>query len=339
MPSIYDQTGMERLRRTNRIDPQAIRRFRTQLLKHFQTDEESLESFPAPDELQLHSLAIEQRFDSQRDGASKLLLRTANGKLIEAVILRIETGRTTLCVSSQVGCAAACEFCATGHMGIAQSLSADEILDQVLLAGQLLRSESRKVRNIVFMGMGEPFHNCDQVLLALQRLTSVELFHHPASRILVSSVGIVDGMLRCAEQFPMVNQALSLHSVQQEVRERIIPLAKRFPLPDLQATIQELNRLQPRPVMLEYLMLAGINDSRDDARLLAEWCTQLNVHLNLIPYNEIDDAPQLRGSSPDKIAEFSAILKGQGLKATTRYSLGADIAAACGQLVRRRGRR
>ena len=204
--SIYDSPRLDRLRRELRLDPQAIRKFRNDLLKRFRPDEQALDAFSASERLAIHPLELYQRCDSEIDGATKLLFRTATGMLIESVILRIETGRTTLCVSSQVGCAAACEFCATGKMGVAQDLAAEEILDQVLQAGQLLAAEDRRLRNIVFMGMGEPFHNEENLYRALEGLTAAELFHHSPTKILVSTVGIADAMIRCARRFPQVNQ-------------------------------------------------------------------------------------------------------------------------------------
>jgi 23S rRNA (adenine2503-C2)-methyltransferase len=258
--------------------------------------------------------------------------------LIESVILRITSGRTTLCVSSQVGCAAACDFCATGKMGIAQNLTAADICDQVLQAGQLLATEGRSLRNVVFMGMGEPFHNEENLYAALEMLISPRMFHFSPAKILVSSVGIPEAMLRCARRYPQVNLALSLHSIRQETRERLIPLAKRFPLDHLQATLRQLNAVQSRPVMVEYLMLAGVNDSLDEARELVAWLAALDVHVNLIPYNAVDDAPHLQGSSRPQREAFAAVLKQAGITTTIRYSLGADIDAACGQLVRKENR-
>ena len=160
-------------------------------------------------------------------------------------------------------------------MGIARNLLAAEILDQVVLAGELLADEGRAVRNIVFMGMGEPFHNEEVLYEVLAALQTPELFHWPAVRILVSTVGIPDAMVRCARRFPEVNLALSLHSVRQEVREQLIPLATRYSLADLRATLEKLNSIQRQPVMIEYLMLAGLNDSADDARELLAWLAGL----------------------------------------------------------------
>lgn len=345
--TIIDLSGVERVRRELRIDPQAVRRIRNAILKHGRGDDDALAELPDDvrdefaGEIALHALQLHSRSDSNRDGATKLLFRTSTGMLIESVILRIATGRTTLCVSSQVGCAAACDFCATGKMGIARNLAPAEILDQLVQARQIAAAEGRTIRNLVFMGMGEPFHNEENLYAVLAALTAPELFHHPASRILVSTVGIPDAMIRAARRFPAIHFALSLHSARQEVRQRLIPLAARFPLASLLRSLAELNRIQPpnTDVMIEYLMLAGVNDSAADAHALVGWLRGLRVHVNLIPYNPIDDAPHLAGSSREAREAFGAILKNAGIKTTIRYSLGADIAAACGQLVRKENRR
>jgi 23S rRNA (adenine2503-C2)-methyltransferase len=146
-------------------------------------------------------------------------------------------------------------------------------------------------------------------------------------------------MVRCARRFPQVNLALSLHSVRQDVREKLIPLAAKYSLEDLRAAISKINQIQNNTVMIEYLMLAGVNDSADDARELAAWLTGLNAHLNLIPYNPIESAPQLRTTERPERDAFAAILRDAGFITTIRYSLGADIAAACGQLVQDDNRR
>ncbi len=146
-------------------------------------------------------------------------------------------------------------------------------------------------------------------------------------------------MIRCARRFPKVNLALSLHSVRQEVRERLVPLARQYPLDVLRRALGQLNSLQKKPVMIEYLLLAGVNDSETDAHELADWLWDLDVHVNLIPYNPIDDAPQLSGTPRAERDIFAGLLKQAGLSTTIRYSLGTDIAAACGQLVRRENRR
>lgn len=336
--SIFDADAVEQLRKQARLDPEYVRVLRNSLFKKFESDDVALAKFPERDRIACHTLEEFQRHDSKVDGASKLLMKTAAGMLIESVILRIATGRSTLCVSSQVGCAAACNFCATGKMGIAQDLTAAEILDQVVYAGQTLATEQRRLHNIVFMGMGEPFHNEKNLHETLSTLIAPHMFNRSPGSILVSTVGIPDAMVRCAERFPKVNLALSLHSVDSEVRQKLIPLAKKHSLDELRRAIVDMNRIQDIPVMIEYLMLAGLNDASSDAVELIKWLEGLDVHLNLIPYNDIEDAPHLTGTKDTAIREFAAQLKQAGVQTTVRYSLGSDIAAACGQLVRKENR-
>lgn len=332
--SFLDRDALEALRKTSRTDPEKVRLVRNALLKDFTSDDVGLAKAPALSPIELHPLALEQRHDSKLDGATKLLFRTKAGLLTESVILRIASGRTTLCVSSQIGCAAACRFCATGTMGIARSLTAPEILDQVFQAGQILATENRRPRNIVFMGMGEPFHNEGALVEVVERLIDPAWFNISAKKILVSTVGITDGMLRFAERFPTVGLALSLHSVRDEPRRSIMPIAKRYPLSELRRTLVEVNAMQERPVMLEYLMLEGVNDTAEDAEALVAWTEGLDVHLNLIPFNAVDGT-DLRGTDRARCVAFGERLKAAGRTTTVRRSLGQDIDAACGQLVKR----
>lgn len=342
--SIFDSRATDSLRAELKFEPRRLRDLRTAYFKKFRGARAALELLPLEvrDEfarrVEFHPLVLTEGRDSQLDGATKLVLRSQAGYLIESVIMRTGTGRVSLCVSSQIGCAAACGFCATGQMGIAKNLSAAEILDQVVLAGERMQAEGRGVRNIVFMGMGEPFHNEAAVYDAVAALLSPELFHHTPGRILISTVGIPDAMVRCARRFPEVNLALSLHSVRPDVREKLIPLAAKYSLGDLHSAIAKINHIQNSTVMIEYLMLAGVNDSADDARELAKWLAGLNAHVNLIPYNPIDAAPHLRTAERPERDAFAAILRDAGFITTIRYSLGADIAAACGQLVQRENR-
>jgi len=343
--SIYDSAAVDRLRARLKFEPRRLRALRTALFKKFLGVEEALRELPAAvreefaRRVAFRSLQLAEARDSQLDGATKLVLRTGGGYLVESVILRTGTGRVSLCVSSQVGCAAACGFCATGQMGIAKNLSVAEILDQLVLASERMRVENRRVRNIVFMGMGEPFHNEAAVYEAIAALLSPEMFHHTPGRILVSTVGIPEAMIRCARRFPKVNLALSLHSVRQAVREQLIPLAAKYPLNELRAALARVNQIQQTTVMIEYLMLEGINDSLEDARGLVAWLSGLNAHVNLIPYNPIAAAPQLRTTTRPQRDAFAAVLRNAGFTTTIRYSLGADIAAACGQLVQEENRR
>ena len=340
----FDVVGVESVRRSLRLDPGRVRRMRTQYCKHFAGHRAALLEIPADvrdalaARLRFHPLELTCRRDSQVDGATKLLFRTDAGMTLESVLLRTGTGRVALCVSTQVGCAAACRFCATGQMGVAHDLTTAEILDQVVQSAELLRSERRRIRNIVLMGMGEPLHNEASVHAALDILTSARFFHHPPTRLLVSTVGVPQAMERLARAFPQVNLALSLHAATQAKREGLIPLARQHTLDELKAAVTACNRLQRRPLMVEYLMLSGVTDGGDDAAALIEWLGGLNVHVNLIPFNSIEDAPHLTGSDRPARDAFAGLLRAAGHTTTIRYSLGADIAAACGQLARKENR-
>jgi 23S rRNA (adenine2503-C2)-methyltransferase len=344
MISVHDRPAVEGLAREIGVDRAALRQLRNAFFKKGASREEALASLPAENAaefartVEFHALALHSRQDSQLDGATKLLFRTSKGLLIESVILRIASGRTALCVSSQVGCAAHCRFCATGRMGIAQNLTAAEIVDQVAQANQLLHGEGRRVRNVVFMGMGEPLHNEEQLHGALELLASPQAFDLAPRHVVVSTVGIPDAMVRLAKAFPRVRLALSLHSAREEVRQRLMPIAQRHSLGELRLALDEVVTIQDQPVMIEYLLLAGVNDSPADATALIEYFAGLPVHVNLIPFNPIAEAPELVGTPPAERKQFASLLKASGLRVTMRYSLGADIAAACGQLVQHENR-
>jgi 23S rRNA (adenine2503-C2)-methyltransferase len=345
MASIHDFNAVEDWRRQQRLDREPLRRLRTAFYKRAQASGAAPAALP-PDArasfsaaFEFHWLELASRHDSALDGASKLIFRTRQDLLLEAVILRIGTGRTSLCVSTQVGCAARCDFCATGRMGIARNLTRDEILDQVVQARQILVGEGRRLRNVVFMGMGEPFHNEEHLHAALSVLTDSRAFDLHPGRIMISTVGIPQAMVRTARRWPQLRMALSLHSARPEVRKRLMPISEKYNLAELREALAELNAIQQQPVMIEYLMLDGLTDREDDAWLLQEYLRGLDVHINLIPFNPIDGAPHLVASSPKRQAEFSAVLKSAGYQVTTRHSLGSDVAAACGQLVRNEHRK
>jgi len=345
MTSIIAQDAIDAWRRERQLDPEPLRRLRASVLRKFEGWERAVEHLPPEHredfrrQFAARSLTLADRRDSGRDGATKLLFRTTADLPLESVILRVASGRTSLCVSSQVGCAARCDFCATGRMNVVKNLSAEEILEQVVQAGQIIAAEGRRLRNLVFMGMGEPLHNETELHRALAALVDRRAFNlHPA-RIMISTVGIPAGMIRLAEAWPGVRLALSLHSVRPEVRQTLMPISLRHGLDELHGAMREVTRLQQREIMIEYLLLDGVNDTDDDLRLLIEYLCDIDVHVNLIPYNPIDDAPHLAGSSPERCLHFAAGLKAAGLRVTTRYSLGSDVAAACGQLVRGNQRR
>ncbi|MCM8541105.1 MAG: 23S rRNA (adenine(2503)-C(2))-methyltransferase RlmN [Lentisphaeraceae bacterium] len=278
-------------------------------------------------------LKLVTRADSNIDGASKLLFETKDGKNIETVILRIETGRTSICLSSQVGCTEQCKFCATGEMGFFRNLKYEEVIDQLVQASRILVEEERKIRNIVFMGMGEPLRNYENLSLALDMLLNGRTFQFAHKFITVSSLGLPELIIKFAHKYPQVGIALSVNASNDESRSSIMPINDKYSMAELRAMIEELETIRESGVMIEYIMFEGINDSLKNAEELAEFLKGLEVHINLIPYNpDYSLDKSFTPSSKESVEVFQAHLKDKGYKVTKRFSLGQDIAAACGQL-------
>ncbi len=343
MIAIHDLAALRELARTTKVPAVPLRTLEKRLFKHRLPVDEVLAAVPEvvrqvwAGAVDWRPLELVTRQDSALDGASKLGFRTRDGALVESVMLRFHTGRSAVCLSTQVGCAADCAFCATGRLGLKRNLSAAEIVDQVLQAARLFRAEGRTLRNLVFMGMGEPLHNEAAVLEAVAALRGPDRFNFTERHIIVSTVGMPAAMVRFAERFPGVNLALSLHSAREEVRRRLVPTTRRHPLAELRAAAQRVNELQKGPLMIEYLLFDGLTDTDADIAALGEFVAGLRVHVNLIPFNPVDGTEQLglRGTPQGRREAFGAALKRAGLKVTLRRSLGADIDGACGQLARR----
>lgn len=342
MSTIYDTEQVEALRKRNAVQPHTLKHFRNALFKNALGRDEALELLPEnarhdfSENLAFECLSLEERHDSTVDGASKLIFRTTDGNLIESVVLRPKTGRTAICISSQVGCACYCSFCATGKMGFTRNLTAAEILDQITQANRMVKPEGRSIRNVVFMGMGEPLLNLENVFEAVAFLKAVPFFNLSGSRITVSTVGIPQAMARFTKELPDIQLALSLHSARQEVRQRLMPQARKYPLDMLRETLVEASR--NGKVMIEYLMLAGVNDGEEDLLALESYLKGIPVHINIIPFNEYAGS-NLRGTPRPERERFANHLKAAGFDTTLRYSLGSDIAAACGQLVKHKKER
>jgi len=257
-----------------------------------------------------------------RDGTVKTLFRTADGHPVEAVLMRYRDGRRSVCVSSQSGCPLTCTFCATGRMAFGRNLTAWEILDQVL---HFRRTEP--VNHLVFMGMGEPFMNVDAVLAAARRLPDVGITHR---RTTISTVGWVPGLTQFVEEVSEpIRLALSIHAADPGLRSELMPVNDRYPLADVVALCRSHWERTKRRVFVEYVMLAGVNDSPAQARLLASLLGRDAFKVNLIPYNPTG---MFDGSSRTAIAAFKAELDAARVPATVRLTRGRDIAAACGQL-------
>jgi 23S rRNA (adenine2503-C2)-methyltransferase len=271
----------------------------------------------------LSSLSLEREAFSV-DGTEKALFHTADNRPVEAVLMRYRDGRRSLCVSSQSGCPLTCTFCATGAMKFGRNLTASEILDQAL---HFRRKEP--VTNLVFMGMGEPLINVDNVLASCERLPEIGIAN---SHTTVSTVGWIPGIQKMADPAtPNVRLALSLHAADPALRSELMPVNDRYPLPDVLDAVREWHAARKRKVFIEYVMLDGVNDRYEQAVQLAKLLQPANVFkVNLIPYNPTDGG--YSGSSRGAIEAFRDALAERGVVATVRLTRGRDIDAACGQL-------
>jgi len=264
------------------------------------------------------TVAAEAKSD---DGTVKTLFHTADGRPIEAVLMRYRDGRRSVCLSSQSGCPLTCTFCATGQMKFGRNLGVDEILDQAL---HFRRIEA--IDHVVFMGMGEPTMNVDNVLAACERLPDIGVTHR---RTAISTVGWVPGIDRLAECEMPVSLALSLHAPNDGLRSQIMPVNERYPIAEVLAACDRYRAARRRKVFVEYVMLGGVNDHPEHARELAGLLDPRVYKVNLIPYNPTG---AYDGSSPERIERFRAILAEHRVTATVRLTRGRDIEAACGQL-------
>jgi len=272
------------------------------------------------------------RLQTSIDGTRKLLLAAHDGALIEAVLIP-EERRNTLCVSTQVGCPLACSFCATGALGFTRNLSAAEIIDQVMHARGILGSDE-SLSNVVFMGMGEPLLNLPAVLEAIRILVHPKALAMAPRRITVSTSGVVPKIRPLLEVGP-INLAISLHATTDAVRNELVPLNRHFPLEVLLEALRREDLVsRKRPVFFEYTLMAGVNDSIEDARRLPKLLRGIPAKLNVIPMNPHPDSSH-RPPSREVVDRFAAELHAAGLRVTLRRNRGLDIDAACGQLAAR----
>jgi 23S rRNA (adenine2503-C2)-methyltransferase len=294
-------------------------------------------AMPELDRVARDGLAAVARLDVLRleavkqaaDGTSKLVFQTDDGAAVESVLIP-GPERATLCVSSQVGCAMNCQFCLTATMGLARNLSAAEIVDQLVIARR--RFPDVWISNVVFMGMGEPLHNLDQVLPAIAVMVDDHGLGLSHRRVTVSTSGLVPQIRRLVAESP-AQLAVSINATTDEVRDAIMPVNRKYPLAVLFAALRELPLARRARVTLEYVLLAGVNDSLADAERLAELVRGLPCKLNLIPWNP-HPGSEFRRPEPERVAAFKAHLQGLRLNTSIRATRGDDTMAACGQLGR-----
>lgn len=284
-----------------------------------------LESHVCITDLQLMKVTESEDFETY-----KFLWKLKTGELIESVLI-CSGERRTVCISTQVGCPAKCAFCASGKQGFFRNLSTEEIVEQVVQIHAWLVKKGERVSHVVYMGMGEPLKNYEAVVQSIHILSDPDLLNLSERRITVSTVGIVEGIQRLSQEGLKVNLVLSLHAPNQHLRQKIIPYARKYPLEDILAAMDQYALATKRDITYEYILLAGINDHPDHAWELAQLLRGKQCTVNLIPYNPVAG---LKLRRPDKhaVKEFRSVLYGCKIVNTCRYTKGDDIAAACGQL-------
>jgi 23S rRNA (adenine2503-C2)-methyltransferase len=270
----------------------------------------------------------------------KALHRLSDGALVESVLMHYpargrQRERHTLCISSQAGCAVGCPFCATGELGFTRDLETAEILDQVRHAARRLAVDGRRLTNVVFMGMGEPLLNLDNVLAAVAALADPSRFGLGARHVTVSTSGVVPGIERLTALGPQFTLAVSLHAARDPLRDALVPLNRRWPVADVVRAAREHARATGRRITYEVTMIGGINDTADDAEALAGLLAGDHAHVNLIPMNAVAHTPWQASPMP-VIEQFAARLRASGISTTIRRNRGQEIGAACGQLAAER---
>ncbi len=284
------------------------------------------------------SLEVDNEVTSQNGQTTKILFKTADNLLIEAVIMRHLTGRNTLCISCQAGCPMACTFCATGKLWLQKNLELHEIVEQVMYAAKKLNSEGKTLRNIVFMGMGEPMLNYDVMKQAIEIFTAQKKFDLSNRRVTVSTCGIVPGIEKFTTDFPQTSLAISLHAPNDEIRKSIMPVDHTYDLKKLMTSLDRYVEQTNKRVFYEYIMINGVNDHialADELWKLLQWRL---AHVNFIPYNPWEGTSSDGYSTTPRfiIEKFQKILEKYGVVSTIRATMWDDIDAACGQLARKK---
>ncbi len=301
------------------------------LYKHLATDFDQMHNLPLSlrerlkEKAEIRRLTVKDEVSSPDGLTRKLLFALPDGNTIESVLMRYER-RNTLCLSTQVGCPIGCPFCATGQSGFVRDLSPGEITEQALYFAR-----EGKVTNIVFMGMGEPFLNWEATWKAVLTLTDPRCFGLGARHITLSTAGVVPGIQRLAQEKLQVGLAVSLHATDDTLRDRLVPLNRRYPLKPLLAACYDYVKRKGRRISFEYALIEGVNDSPEEARGLARLLSDLLCHVNLIPLNPTPGSPW-RGSGRESVLAFHRELEACGIPVTVRLRRGVEIQAGCGQL-------
>lgn len=306
------------------------------LYRHFYESPEQFSNLPKTlrekmaESLEFGGLEPTLKLDSSDGQTRKMLFRLHDDRQIEAVLMRYDK-RRTLCISTQVGCAMGCTFCATGQMGFTRHLSSGEIVAQVLFYARLLAAEGSNVTNVVVMGMGEPFHNYDNTMEAMDRLNDAEGYNFGARRFTISTSGLVPAIRQFASEKRQFNLAVSLHAASNDLRESMMPVNKRYKIEELVQACRDYVAETGRRITFEWALIDGINDSPEVADRLAGLLKGLLCHVNAIPLNPTTGYKG-RPTNPQRAQAFKAVLEQAGIPCTIRMRRGIDIQAGCGQL-------
>lgn len=274
-------------------------------------------------------LKIDAKLFELSDETTKALITLEDGNKIETVLMSHSDGRRTICVSSQIGCPLGCKFCATGSMGYIRNLTSSEIIEQVVFFARYLETKNEKISNIVYMGMGEPFLNYDNVVASIRDLNNPDKLGLGIRHFSISTAGIPEGIERLADSGLQVNLAISLHATNNELRSKLMPINDKHPLEEIFASVKNYVEKTSRRVMLEYLLIKDVNDSISDAEKLAKILDHRLLMANLIPLNPVEG---FQASDNQTIARFKEILDKRHAPYTQRHTFGQEIDAACGQL-------
>ena len=276
-------------------------------------------------------LGVEKSVQSSDGQTNKFLFRLQDDRMIEAVLMRYRD-RNTICISTQVGCPMNCAFCATGQMGFLRNLSAGEIVGQVLFFARMLKNEGLKLTNIVIMGMGEPFHNYDAVMKAIDIINNENGMNFGERRITISTVGLIPRIEQFTAAKRQINLAVSLHAPSNTIRDKIIPANKKYPIDDLLEACKNYTEKTGRRITFEYALIHGLNDNYENAVQLSKRLKGMLCHVNLIPLNNTDKY-EGSGSNYDRTQSFKSVLDKNGIPCSVRLKRGVDIGAGCGQLL------
>ncbi len=280
--------------------------------------------------LPFNNLKVASSIESTDKRTQKFLFELSDGEAIETVLMLYQK-RRTICVSTQVGCAMGCAFCSTGKSGFTRNLSAGEIVSQVIILARLLALHKKRVTNVVYMGMGEPFLNYDAVMKSIRILNHHEGFNLGARSFTISTVGILPGIERFTEQNTQVNLAISLHSADDKLRTQLVPINKTYPLSQLIAACRKYINKTHRRLSFEIALMHNVNDTISDAQKVADLLSGMLCHVNLIPLNPIPES-NFRPSPRQQVNAFAQRLNDAGISTTIRVERGVKIAAGCGQL-------